>query len=246
MNINQADATTQDVINTIAPISIVDLKKYFANKNLTYIIDYAGSTLKGNTLLTYLSNLDLPCDVSGFADQSEIEELLRAYFESPFIVRIPALEKLAIAVLFEFKGLIEPSALATFIAANKDIITHWANVLDSCMVYNLFIVNAQELKDMALQYPHNATTSMEGVNFVNLLQYKEFYASYSKVSNAEMQFYDHYFNNSVFKGEGLYKYWANENNPIFLLTFGIAEGIAESNYMQPQQDNLEKNNAAPI
>ena len=149
MEINHESQATQEVINTVAPISIVDLKRYFANKDLTYVINYAGSTLKGSTLLTYLSNLDLPCDVSGFDSQTEVEELLRAYFESPFIVHVPALEKLAIAVVFEYKGLIEPSAFASFIAENRAIISHWVNVLDSCMVYNLFIINSQEIKDMA-------------------------------------------------------------------------------------------------
>lgn len=234
------------IIKTTAPISIVDLKKYFANKNLTYVIDYGSSTLKGNTLLTYLSNLDLPCDVSEFNDLVEIEELLLAYFRSPFIVSVPALEKLAIAVIFEYKGLLEKSEYATFIDQNRDIIARWVNVLDSCMVYNLFIVNDTNIKNLALQYPHNTTTSMEGANFVNLLKYGEFYLSYSKVDESEIQFYDHYFDNNVFKGEGLYNYWANENNPIFLLTFGIAEGLIRSDQILLQPDNLEKNNVAPI
>ena len=29
----------------------------------------------------------------------------------------------------------------------------------------------------------------------------------------------------MFRGKNLYSYWANENNPLFLITFGISEGL---------------------
>ena len=46
-----------NVIETTAPIKIEELKKYFADKETFYVIDYANSDLKGSKLLTYLSNL---------------------------------------------------------------------------------------------------------------------------------------------------------------------------------------------
>lgn len=250
---NIENTTAPEVIETTAPISIVDLKKYFGNKDLTYNIDYANSSLKGATLLTYLSNLDLPCDISGFTNKEETESLLLAYMKSPFIVHVPALEQLALRVLFEHKGLVDQTEFTSFITENADIVARWSGVLSSCLVYNLYIVNAQEIKDQALNYPHNDSQSMEGVNFVNLLKYDEFYAFYGALNEADLQFHDHYFTNSVFKGEGLYKYWANEHNPLFLLTFGIAEGLVNPTEFteivkqdHTLQNNLEKNNAAPI
>ena len=49
-----------NVIKTIAPIAIEDLKKYFLDKSITYNIDYTNSKIKGTKLLTYISNLDIP------------------------------------------------------------------------------------------------------------------------------------------------------------------------------------------
>jgi hypothetical protein len=48
------------IIETTAPVKIEELKKYFADKDTFYLIDYANSDLKGTKLLTYLSNLDIP------------------------------------------------------------------------------------------------------------------------------------------------------------------------------------------
>ena len=45
------------MINTIVPIELKDLKKYFEDKTESYLIDYENSTLKGAQFLTYLSNL---------------------------------------------------------------------------------------------------------------------------------------------------------------------------------------------
>ena len=87
------------MINTIVPIELKDLKKYFEDKTETYLIDYEKSKLKGAQFLTYLSNLDVPYDLSNYDD-----ELLKEYFESSMLVNIPLLEKPAMIVLFEHKG----------------------------------------------------------------------------------------------------------------------------------------------
>ena len=74
------------MIETIVPIELKNLKKYFEDKTETYLIDYEKSKLKGAQFLTYLSNLDVPCDLSNYDD-----ELLKEYFESSMLVNIPLL-----------------------------------------------------------------------------------------------------------------------------------------------------------
>ena len=90
------------MIETIVPIELKNLKKYFEDKTEIYLIDYEKSKLKGAQFLTYLSNLDVPCDLSNYDD-----ELLKEYFESSMLVNIPLLEKAAMIVLFEHKGLVK-------------------------------------------------------------------------------------------------------------------------------------------
>ena len=99
------------MINTIVPIELKDLKKYFEDKTQSYQIDYLNSKLKGAQFLTYLSNLDVPCDLSNYDD-----ELLKEYFESSMLVNIPLLEKAAMIVLFEHKGLVKEIKNAKFIS----------------------------------------------------------------------------------------------------------------------------------
>ena len=72
---------------TIAPIPLEDLKEYFANKELTFLIDYENSTLKGEKFLTYLSNLDVPCDVVLGKDKDSILELVEVYMNTRMLVK---------------------------------------------------------------------------------------------------------------------------------------------------------------
>ena len=45
------------IIETKAPIAIDDLKKHFTDKDVSFLIDYKTSDLKGEKLLTYLNLL---------------------------------------------------------------------------------------------------------------------------------------------------------------------------------------------
>ena len=46
----------------------------------------------------------------------------------------------------------------------------------------------------------------------------------------------------------MYSYWANENNPLFLLTYGIAEGLVTGvSYNTAKQKTIEElANATPV
>ena len=81
--------------DTVAPIPIEELKEYFNDDSIVFNIDYANSTLKGNKLLTYISNLDIPVQLSGFYELSyeEKEEFVLAYMNSKLIVNLEDIEK---------------------------------------------------------------------------------------------------------------------------------------------------------
>jgi len=239
---------SQDNIYTIAPISIDNLKKYFSNKEITYTIDYANSKLKDKKLLTYLSNLDLPCDISIDEDSDEFTELLSAYFNITFMTNVPLLEEVAIDVLLEYKGILTGTKYSSFIADNKEIIEHWASVLDSMVVYNMYMISSDELRNWSENLPHDNTSSTGGINFVNLLKYPGFYSYYGAIKEENLRFYDNYFTHNMFKGTNLFHYWANENNPMFLLTVGIAEDMfTAADYVKAKTESIkEMTNASPI
>lgn len=219
-----------NIIETIAPIPIEELKIYFNDKNTSYLINYENSKLKGNKLLTYLSNLDLPCDIEFGENEESKYELLKEYFHSQFLVNIPNLEYIASCVLHDYKG-ITNNGYSNFIKDNEEIVKHWCEVLDSLLLFNSYTLNIEEMKTYVESFPVNDTDSVEGINFVSLLKNPGFFMYYQNVNKKKMSFYTVYFKENIFKGKNLYHFWANSNNPLFLLTMGIAEGfVTGENY----------------
>lgn len=227
-----------NIINTLAPIPITELKKYFEDKNTFYVINYQDSTLKGSKLLTYLSNLDLPCDIQIDKDSDEFMELVVNYLHHPLITHIPVLEEAVINLMLESKGL-EEHGYATLINENKEIVNKWSSVLDSLSLYNLYTVASDELKEFISLFPVSEISTTEGINFVSILKHERFFNFYSKVDKTSLLVYKHYFDQNMFKGKNLYAYWANENNPLFLITYGIASGNLDvAEYNQAKKNTL--------
>ena len=235
-------------VETVAPISIDNLKKYFTDKTTFFVINYKDSTLKGSKLLTYLSNLDIPCDIDCTGcDEQEVYSLFSDYLHTTMIVNIPSLEKAITAILLQFKGM-SKNIDHKFIEDNKEILQKWSSKLDSLTLYNMHIIGQDEFKVFAESFEKDDSSELEGVNFISMLKNDYFYAFYEKVEQENLRFYTNYFNDYMFKGKNMYSYWANDNNPIFLLTYGIAEGmITGESYNSAKQKTLEElANATPV
>jgi hypothetical protein len=215
-----------NIIETVAPISIEELKKYFTDKNNFYLIDYSKSKLKGKKLLTYLSNLEIPSDINFIGTtEEEFSEIFKEYLNLEMICNVPSLEKITIDILKEFKGLSNQNIFDGLIQDNTDILKEWVSKLDSLTLYNMYSIGDEEFKKFVESHTLDETNCLKGVNFVSLLKHKEFYSLYEKIEQRDLKFYKKYFEDYMFKGKNLYSYWANENNPMFLLTFGIAGGL---------------------
>lgn len=203
------------IIETTAPIAIEDLKKYFEDKSTSFMIDYSRSELQGEKLLVYLSNLDIPCDIKNYD-----EGLIESYLKATVITNIPSLEQHVIALLFSLK-LDEDVPF-------KENLKLWEKKIDSLSLYNMHTINVPEVKEWVAQFPKDDTNDLEGINFVSLLKHEETYGLFEFVKQENLTFYSKYFNDYMFKGQNLYSYWAHENNPMFLLTWGVATGeVAE-------------------
>lgn len=225
-----------NLTHVIAPIPLEELKKYFVNKDIFFVIDYSQSQLKGSKFLIYLGNLDLPVDVVNFDN-----ELLKEYFHSSNIVNIDALETVAIEILFEYKGISDSNFYKEFIEENIEILEIWKSKLDSLTLYNLYTVSDDSLKNYVTSYPENKTNSLEGINFLSLIRHEKFFEWYQKVDESSLFYYSTYFNEYMFKGKSLYSFWANDNNPMFLLTFGIATGFVKpAEYAEAIRINTEE------
>ena len=237
-----------NIVETIAPISIDNLKKYFTDKTTFFVLNYKDSSLKGAKLLTYLSNLDIPCDinVSG-CEEKEVYDLIKDYLHTNMLVNIPSLEKAVCHILHQAKGLI-PTNDKQFILDNKEILLKWISKLESLSLYNMYIVGDETFKEFSNKFEKDDSDELVGINFISLLKNEYFYSFYENTRIDNLKFYTHYFNDYMFKGKNMYSYWANENNPLFLLTYGIAEGmITGETYISAKQQTIEElANATPV
>jgi hypothetical protein len=218
------------LLNVSAPISIDELKKYFLDKNISYVINYKESKIQGKKLLTYLSNLEIPCDID-FTGCSEEEffEILKEYFETHLLVEINQLETAAISCLLAKKKIIESEILSKFIEDNFDLLSQWESRLDSLTLYNLWTLNSDELKEWVESHPTDNADTSNYVNFVNVLKHEDFYQYYNNIDVSNLKNYKYIFNEYCFKGKNLYNYWSVKENPMFLLTWGIASGSFKNN-----------------
>lgn len=215
-----------NVINTTAPIAIEDLKKYFADKETFYIINYANSELKGEKLLTYLSNLDIPTDIH-FENLEEIVEMMKVYAKFNLITTIPTLEETMVNLLLEYNNLL-PQVSEELLTALAEDLPVWDRKIKSCSLFNFYSINDVELKEIAQSYPTDDTDSTVGINFVSLLKHQNLYAIFGNVNELkDLVFYTKYFNDYMFKGKNLYAYWANLNNPLFVLSCNIINDTQE-------------------
>jgi hypothetical protein len=230
------------VIETTAPISIEELKQYFTDKECFFVIDYKNSKLKGKKLLTYLSNLEIPSDINFIGTtEEEFGELFKEYLNLEMIGNIPTLEKITIDVLKEYKGLTDTKIFEKLIQQNSDNWKSWVSKLDSLTLFNMYSIDNEEFKNFVESHTLDETNCLKGVNFVSLLKHETFYNLYEKIDKQDLKFYKKYFEDYMFKGKNLYSYWANENNPMFLLTFGIAGGLVTGdNYVSAKKQTIQE------
>jgi hypothetical protein len=228
-------------MDVTAPISIENLKAYFVDKDIKYNIIYKDSSLKGSKLLTYLSNLEIPCniDFKGCSDE-DIYSLLEDYLNSKLLVNIESLEFLTIFMLKQHKGLIDKKDFI-FLDKNKEVLDSWVSKLDSMTLYNMKIVSNDAFDQFLNSFEKDETEDTSGVNFVSLFKRTDMFSLYEKIDVKNLKHYTKYFNEYMFKGKNLYTFWANENNPLFLLTFSIAEGIVKSDtYNEALKEDLKQ------
>ena len=152
------------------------------------------------------------------------------------------MESLTINLLLEYKEIYIENLIPykNFITDNLEIIKQWESKLDSLTLYNMYIVNSPEMQEFAKGFPEDDTEDLTGINFLSILKHQDFFIYYGKIKESNLKFYTKYFNEYMFKGKKLYSYWATENNPLFLISFGISEGL------QFIENKEEESNVTPI
>lgn len=216
-----------NIIETGAPIAIEDLKKYFENNEVNFLIDYEKSELKNDKLIIYLSNLDLPCDLINFD-----LEFIQHYLNSSMLVTIPAVEEKVINLLHDYK---DNKSDVPFL----EELELWERNIDSLTLFNMYTLDINEINEWVESFPEDNTESLRGINFLSLLNNDLFYMLLTKVDKSKLTYLSTYFdvNNYMFKGKNLYYYWANIKNPLFKHTNAVAAGYSKR-YLEVLNDTL--------
>lgn len=208
------------------PLDDNQLLDFIDNQDKVYVIDFSKNTLDNQTALTYLSNLEMKCNID-FSNLSLEQkfDLIKTYMMFDSMVSIENLEKITLQIFNQYKGLIiEDSILdilskdeiSSFIRENQDLLQKYDEVLSSIFFFNLMSFYNNEEKELMkkgctkiIQNPRYI-----GINFVNLLKYPEFYAQFLLDKPKYTYYFKEYFEDYMFKGYNLFKFLQTENNII--------------------------------
>lgn len=208
------------------PLDDNQLLEFIDNQDKVYEIDFSKNTLDNQTALTYLSNLEMKCNVD-FSNLSLEQkfDLIKTYMMFDSMVSIENLEKITLQIFNQYKGLIiEDSILdilskdeiSSFVKENQDLLQKYDEVLSSIFFFNLMSFYNNEEKELMkkgctkiIQNPRYI-----GINFVNLLKYPEFYAQFLLDKPKYTYYFKEYFEDYMFEGYNLFKFLQTENNII--------------------------------
>jgi len=213
-----------EIIETTVPISIENLKKYFENKNIKFLINYNDSNLQEEKFLTYISNIDIPCDIIFDRKEENHVKLISHYMKMTNIVNLPSIENEVLSICLEASNYCD-CGYKDFIEENKEIVKHWLEILKSMGLYNMYTITYDDNFKEYVKSHTNKNSNSIGLNFVNLLKYQETSLLFKINEGEEVYYYEDLFNEYMFKGNNLYYYWQNENNNLFLITWGVINGV---------------------
>lgn len=222
------------------PLQDEDLLTFIDNQDDVYDIEFAKNTLDNHTAFIYLSNLEIKFKVNfdGLSKQQKFD-ILNEYLKFDAILNCENLEKLALKAFNRFKGIdiqddnrdcvLSDEELDEFIEQNKDLLTRYDEVFSSLFFFILYsFYNEKERDELKANCSKIVTDSRYvGINFVNLLKYKEFYAQYLLFAPKYTYYFEPYFDEYMFKGENLYKFINTENNIVLRVFSDLFNATAE-------------------
>lgn len=231
-------------INAVAPIAIDQIKEYFKDKNTMFIIDYNESKLQDKVFLTYLSNLDIPCDINfDTTPREKVFQLLASYTDIKNICNIPVLNVMIAEIILKSIGVnsnilfskdhFTNEEIYTFIENNKDTLIKWLDFIDSSMVFLLYSYkDLNEKLKVEESFEVIDDHNYVGLNVVNLFKIPGFLELYfSSTKQLKMLYFKQQFETYMFKGKAFFEYYNNDVNVFVPL---LAKLITKEMPLEPE------------
>lgn len=237
-NQNEQDEQ-KEVREVTAPLEITQIKEYFTNKNIFFQINCLKSSLEGDALITYISNLDLPCELNlAGLDLEKKNAILKSYFSTKSLCSSQKLRSLASRVLLEKVGVdsdflgrdadYNKDDIKKFISENETLVKQWVTVVSSTMIYLLTVVEAiEEEYDFSKNYDKDPKEDEIGYNFVHLFSEPMFTEAFFSVpAQSEIYFYPKLYKEYIYKGNNFYQYYAVPENLLLITYEALLSGQA--------------------
>lgn len=237
--------SSEELIETEAPLTQELITKFFEAREqqskLGFILDYQKCTLRGKTLLTYISNLDIDCDIKITRETPKEDrmKLMLDYMEFQNLVECPSLAAQAAILLTmakDMRALIDAAQnpildfeeSKEFILANKSIIGNWVVMMDSMVVFTMSNSRryVESFGPVDEQFPVVDNATIVGKNFVNLLYLGEFMSNFYEDPGQNLYYFKKQFEEPMFKSQHLMYHFWRETNPLP----GILELMGDEDY----------------
>ncbi len=232
MSKNDEDILDDEHIRYVtAPLEISQIKEFFENKELFFIVNYVESKIKGNMFLTYLSNLDLPYEIDlDEASTAEKLDLVKHFMTTRNLNSSTVLKKAVAQIVLQKMGTTPELILGKdyiltneecdlYIKANEELVEKWKVFLASTMLYMLTTVAAvEEDYNFKGQYQIIEDSGFIGLNVVQMFSLPHFMdVFYAQKIDVAPCYFKNQFEEYMFKGSNLFNYYFCKENTIPLL-----------------------------
>jgi len=239
--------------DTVAPIPMEELKEYFNDDSIIFNIDYSESILKEDKLITYVSNLDIPCNIVGWDKVSlaDRKNYILVYMNHRLIINSVHSELTVLKMLYQEAGfewideiydieyILNDDEMAEFRSENPEIINRWLTAIASGSVFNVTTINDEAIREAAKnEFETIDDYDYIGVNYVKMYEWEE--AQAILALDIPVYYMEKQFNEPMFKGKNMFYYWTTPNNFMAMLTYGVSSGeIIHEDFQHQMQKELE-------
>lgn len=228
---------------TVVPMPGEAIREYFTNKYLFFILNHSESRLQGAPFITYLTNLDMPCDISFNLpiQYEEYEMVMLAHMTQTSIHNASSLHVLAAEIMLVAKGMpyeqspyalpIGKEIVMRFIEKNKDVVERWMHFIDSTQVFALSAIKVLNAHyKPAERFEVIDDRNYVGANVAMLYRIPEFIALYFSIEcgTYRMSYFKPQYEEYMFKTHRLAHYFRSKGNLAALMFEHLAMGTVAS------------------
>lgn len=228
---------------SVVPFPTEVIREYFENKELFFVLNHTQSRIKGDQFLTYITNLDMPCDIEFDLPlpYEEYAQIMLAHMTQNSLHNASSLHVLAAEIMLVAKGMnyehspyampVGKENVLRFIEENKEVVGKWMHFIDSTQVYALWAIKT--LKEHYVPEERFETIDDRhyvGANVAMLYRIPEFIGLYFSIDCKEykMSFFKQQYEEYMFKSHRLAYYFRSKNNIAALQFESLARGIVAS------------------